>query len=131
MFNKCLAKAAGVTFVNGKCICPTNVDPVCSNGKIYNNTCLAIAAGVSYHVADNIRIVGIDRRPVCGSNGMVYDNMCYGNDVGITSFNRVEKCVCPFHNAGNYAPVCGTDRKTYWNKCFAQGDGVDFRNGKC
>ena len=50
--NACQAGAANVEVAyEGECLvfpCPFNIDPVCSNGKTYDNSCLAVADFIAY-----------------------------------------------------------------------------------
>ena len=50
--NACQAGAANVEVAyEGECLvfpCPLNIDPVCSNGKTYDNSCLAVADFIAY-----------------------------------------------------------------------------------
>lgn len=148
--------------------CPSNFDPVCGcNGITYLNSCEAESFGIQTYTegpcstADNCYdtdliigssgttvnngVIELDcpttQDPVCGCNGVTYDNACVAEASGI-SFYTVGPCstVCvdpaymdPDANCGNtYDPVCGCNGVTYTNSCYADAAGVvSYSSGVC
>ncbi|MEL6972508.1 MAG: Kazal-type serine protease inhibitor domain-containing protein, partial [Bacteroidota bacterium] len=149
--------------------CPTDYEPVCGcNNITYSNECAADAAGVQstrpgpcppsscydpqYVVTSSATTVNddtgvitatcpADDAPVCGCNGVTYDNACYAEAAGITVYtpgtcesacidaNQIDPdALCPL----NYDPVCGCNGVTYPNDCRAEAAGVtSYTNGPC
>lgn len=150
------------TLINPNAICPAVYDPVCGcDGITYGNSCEAAAAGVtSFSQGDCDGVIVNDcidenlinpnaicpeiYAPVCGCDGITYENICRAEAAGVTSyfegdcFNNGGSCIdsslidlslgCPMY----YAPVCGCNGITYGNECDARINGVtNFYYGEC
>ncbi|XP_028168245.1 serine protease inhibitor dipetalogastin-like [Ostrinia furnacalis] len=131
------------------CICPDVLSPVCgSDGNTYDNDCLLNCAtvnnsrlGIAHSGPCKTEVSIVNNQPectcpenlspVCGSDGVSYDNDCLLNcatvknsklsiaysglcktDVNIV--NNQPECTCP----ENLSPVCGSDGTTYDNDCL-------------
>ncbi|CAK1551509.1 unnamed protein product [Leptosia nina] len=124
------------------CICTKILKPVCgSDGKTYGNECelkcsndvnkiKAVELTVAYEgecKKKETRICATIYLPICGSDGITYDNKCElesANDknddkaLDITvayegECKEEDLCIC----AKIYLPICGSDGKTYNNEC--------------
>ena len=68
--------------------------------------------------------------PVCGIDGVTYNNFCFANCAGVevTTTGECPTCIC----TDEYAPVCGDNGLTYSNACLAECDGITiYNNGAC
>ena len=150
------------TKIDLSAICDYDYDPVCGcNGVSYFNPCLAENSGVTtytnglcdkeaicydpVYMVTNSNIVvsyqtGIITQncnevydPVCGCDGITYQNICQAETSGITSYTSgpcSANCIDPTKiDAGvictqEYDPVCGCNNVTYANVCEAEKAGV-------
>ena len=151
-------------------ICDTDYDPVCGcNGVSYINACIAENSGVTkftpglcpekqtcydplymitsskvivtYHTGVITPNCPADSEPVCGCDGITYQNPCAAETSGITSYTYgpcSDQCIDPASmNADQfceqlYEPVCGCNDVTYVNACEAEKAGVrSFTDGPC
>jgi hypothetical protein len=80
--------------------------------------------------------------PVCGCDGITYDNICFALNAGVTAWSAGQcafECVDPslIQNPPNcfeiYDPVCGCDGVTYQNFCYAEQEGgvTAWSPGEC
>lgn len=149
--------------------CPAIYEPVCGcNGVTYPNACAADAAGVlsttpgpcanngcydpqyvvtsaGTSVDTGTGVITADcpavYNPVCGCNGVTYDNACMAEAAGITLYTPgtcESACVDPYEMNPdavcplNYDPVCGCNGVTYPNACRADAAGVtNYTSGPC
>ncbi|MCI5080297.1 MAG: pre-peptidase C-terminal domain-containing protein, partial [Saprospiraceae bacterium] len=149
--------------------CSTNYEPVCGcNNITYLNACAADAAGVSSYtqgpcnldncyvpdliligagtsVDNNTGVISVDcpdnDEPVCGCNGITYENSCYAEAAGISFYTSgacSDICVDPDQMDPDatcvnvYEPVCGCNGVTYTNSCYADAAGVvSYTQGTC
>ncbi|XP_061198312.1 serine protease inhibitor dipetalogastin-like [Saccostrea echinata] len=67
--------------------------------------------------------------PVCGQDGVTYNNTCIMECAGVTAAeNPLSCCSCEL----NYNPVCGINGRSYGNECMATCRGIRVvRKGEC
>eukprot|EP00042_Codosiga_hollandica_P058610 m.886292 g.886292 ORF g.886292 m.886292 type:complete len:2020 (+) comp59908_c0_seq2:178-6237(+) len=111
-----------------RCFCPFTSNPVCANGRTYENDCLARCAGSCTPTpgpcpGSTCTCAG-PSSPVCGSDGYTYVSPCNAQCHGISTF-RMGSCHNTMQCATNYFPVCGNG-ENYDNPCLARKAGVDF-----
>ncbi|MDP4711011.1 MAG: cohesin domain-containing protein [Saprospiraceae bacterium] len=149
------------TRIDPTAICTTVMDPVCGcNGITYVNPCTAEASGVvSYtpgpctgknacydpavvldaaSVTVNATtgvvtyICAVSANPVCGCDGVTYENACVAEASGIATYGLGPCTGCVDPAAADplapcpttYDPVCGCNGVTYLNACEATKAGV-------
>lgn len=149
------------TRIDPGAICDTTYDPVCGcNGITYDNACIAEARGVTTYTSGVCTgknacydpsavinssavtvnattgvltyICAADNTPVCGCDGVTYENACVAEASGITTFGdgNCTGCVDPAQVdplapcPTTYDPVCGCNGVTYLNDCEATKAGV-------
>lgn len=147
--------------------CTNTWDPVCANGVEYTNNCHAAMNAVqsyspgqcasgpppvevgsyeeSLGVNCTLHCISINHDPVCGENGVTYDNYClamcngvWTMDKGTCSSLGVNSGVtyghqnCNWCNGGVTLEVCGADDITYQSPCLAECYGQNsYTVGMC
>lgn len=111
--------------------CAYAVALVCLNTVTFQSACVATCAGTGAQTTGAcVNPCGCSNRfePVCGADGITYNNNCLANCNG-TTIVRNSTCPngapsqCP-HCAGYTEPVCGVDGVTYDNRCYLDCVGV-------
>lgn len=147
--------------------CPTDFAPVCGcNGVTYLNQCVAQANGISNFffgpcesecvdperignsesiIVNNEGVITVDcptnYDPVCGCNGITYNNPCLAEASGVVSYTPgicSNACVRAVDIepepmcSQEYDPVCGCNGEIYPNACWAEAAGIqDYDAGYC
>lgn len=156
--------------INPDAVCTMEYEPVCGCNEVtYMNACAADAAGVINYMPgpcsdnngcyDPVYVVTNSGtnvnytngaitlscddyyEPVCGCNGVTYQNACYAEASGITFYTQGtcgNTCVDPANMdpdpvcTQEYDPVCGCNGVTYPNACAADAAGlVSYSAGPC
>ncbi len=146
--------------INPGVLCPAIFDPVCGcDGITYVNECEAINYGgvtewtpgecgtetcIDESLIDPNAICPTVAIPVCGCDGVTYNNDCEAQNYGgLTSWTPgpCEPSVCidaslinpDFECMDLYVPVCGCDNVSYINPCRAEtlAGVTDFQTGSC
>ncbi len=133
--NACEAERAGVvSFIPG----------VCDNASsCYDPMYIETSGGVELNVNTGELVSNCppDIAPVCGCNGVTYNNACVAQASGITYYTTGScdnTCIDPAKMdatpscVNTYDPVCGCNGRTYSNACFADAAGVmTYTPGAC
>ena len=146
------------TLIDPSVMCPAIYAPVCGcNGITYSNDCEATYYGgvtswttgecgssscIDPSIINPDTICPFVIAPVCGCDGNTYENSCYAEVAGVTSWTNGacgSGCVDPSLIDPNaicplvYAPVCGCDGITYDNSCYAENFGgvLSYTEGAC
>ena len=133
--NECVASAEGVTsYTQGPC----NPNYTC-----YDPIYVVTSSGTTENPATGVISLNCPGtyQPVCGCNGITYQNACVAEASGITFYTAGScntLCVNPQNMNPNavcptiYEPVCGCNGVTYSNSCVAAAAGVmSFTPGVC
>ncbi|CAH0401020.1 unnamed protein product [Chilo suppressalis] len=137
--NECVMECAGVELLKEgpcepPCTCSADKSPVCGSNQVtYDNVCLLNCAtiddstlrvahsgpcGGSVKVVDQSDCTCVRKlQPVCGSDGVTYNNECLMTCAGQTLLKAgpcEPPCTCPEEGKA----VCGSDGRTYNNVCL-------------
>ncbi|MCP4248577.1 MAG: hypothetical protein GY778_16125, partial [bacterium] len=144
-----LADTDGDTVADGCDLCPGEDDLADSDGDEYPD-CLdncpetsnpdqldsdSNGLGDACKVEEEEPVVCTDEYlPVCGMNGMTYDNACYADEAGMNVAYEGE-CTPPEFDeecTDEFEPVCGMNGMTYGNACYADQAGMAIAHeGAC
>nr|QGA30572.1 kazal-type serine protease inhibitor [Apostichopus japonicus] len=142
-FDKSVFRVADVTCLTS--FCTSEYQPVCgSDGQTYQNLCAFSNALLCSHTSEltvaydgaclpprapcSEQVCTSEYRPVCGTDGKTYSNLCLFNFTAVCGKERglklAHRGACSQGNKCSentcisiYEPVCGSDGKTYANQC--------------